>query len=260
MSAMVIFARDLVEQNLSGLQMAYQRSIEMQVSVKTDTLTEMLCGGNGRRRAAESCVAARAEPGTGEGEVTRSAFRALILAENEWSTGLLRGPAFRVAVHSDNGRPIHFVRLAAHLGRPSRLIGIRTNSGAAEKVLERAAPSWAGDDDDGSSSSSSSDGNGNSNYSDNKQRLESAQTLEPECGSISIDLHSSLRHLNAAGGRRTGRPSRFSILDSQFGHFGAIMTPLARAAFQTRPARARPRRQPSRSGEQDRRLGPALEL
>lgn len=42
MSKMVSLARLLVELNWRGLQMAYQRSIEMQVNVKTETLTEML--------------------------------------------------------------------------------------------------------------------------------------------------------------------------------------------------------------------------
>lgn len=41
-SPMVTFALNLVEQNSSGLQMAYQRSMEMQVSVRTETLTEVL--------------------------------------------------------------------------------------------------------------------------------------------------------------------------------------------------------------------------
>lgn len=43
MSPMVDLARDLLELNFNGRQMANQRSIEMQVSVSTDTLTEMLC-------------------------------------------------------------------------------------------------------------------------------------------------------------------------------------------------------------------------
>jgi len=45
MSRIVIFARYFVELNWSGLQIAYQRSMEMQVSVSTDTLTEMLWFG-----------------------------------------------------------------------------------------------------------------------------------------------------------------------------------------------------------------------
>lgn len=40
--AIVILARYLVELNSSGLQIAYQRSNEIQVRVRTDTLTEML--------------------------------------------------------------------------------------------------------------------------------------------------------------------------------------------------------------------------
>lgn len=41
-NTIVILARYFVELNSRGLQMAYQRSIEIQVRVKTETLTEML--------------------------------------------------------------------------------------------------------------------------------------------------------------------------------------------------------------------------
>lgn len=51
MSRIVTLARDLVEQNSRGLQMAYQRSIEMQVSVSTETPTEMVWIGSGAHDA-----------------------------------------------------------------------------------------------------------------------------------------------------------------------------------------------------------------
>ena len=40
MAAMAVLARPMVDLNLSGWQMAYQRSTEMNVSVRTDTDTE----------------------------------------------------------------------------------------------------------------------------------------------------------------------------------------------------------------------------
>lgn len=39
---MITFARDFVELNSNGLQIAYHRSHDIQVSVKTDTLTDMV--------------------------------------------------------------------------------------------------------------------------------------------------------------------------------------------------------------------------
>ena len=43
MTAMAVLARPMVERNLSGWQMAYQRSTEMNVRVSTDTDTETVC-------------------------------------------------------------------------------------------------------------------------------------------------------------------------------------------------------------------------
>lgn len=42
-AAMAVLARPIVERNLSGWQMAYQRSTEMKVSVRTETDTETVC-------------------------------------------------------------------------------------------------------------------------------------------------------------------------------------------------------------------------
>jgi hypothetical protein len=43
MMMMAVFARPVVDLNLSGKQMAYQRSTEMKVSVSTDTATDTVC-------------------------------------------------------------------------------------------------------------------------------------------------------------------------------------------------------------------------
>lgn len=42
-AAMAVLARPIVDRNLSGWQMAYQRSTEMKVSVNTETDTETVC-------------------------------------------------------------------------------------------------------------------------------------------------------------------------------------------------------------------------
>lgn len=47
MKAMARLARPTVEWNCSGKQMAYQRSTEMAVSVRTDTATETVCNARG---------------------------------------------------------------------------------------------------------------------------------------------------------------------------------------------------------------------
>lgn len=43
MRKMAFLARLVVDLNLSGKQMAYQRSTEMKVSVSTDTVTDTVC-------------------------------------------------------------------------------------------------------------------------------------------------------------------------------------------------------------------------
>ena len=43
MAAIAFLARLMVERNLSGWQMAYQRSTEMNVRVRTDTETDTVC-------------------------------------------------------------------------------------------------------------------------------------------------------------------------------------------------------------------------
>ena len=43
MAAIAFLARLMVERNLSGWQMAYQRSTEMNVSVRIDTETDTVC-------------------------------------------------------------------------------------------------------------------------------------------------------------------------------------------------------------------------
>ena len=43
MIRMAVLARPVVDLNLSGKQMAYQRSTEMNVSVSTDTVTDTDC-------------------------------------------------------------------------------------------------------------------------------------------------------------------------------------------------------------------------
>ncbi len=43
MAAMAVLARPIVDRNLSGWHMAYQRSTEMNVSVNTETDTETVC-------------------------------------------------------------------------------------------------------------------------------------------------------------------------------------------------------------------------
>ena len=42
-AAMAVLARPMVDRNLSGWHMAYQRSTEMKVSVNTETDTETVC-------------------------------------------------------------------------------------------------------------------------------------------------------------------------------------------------------------------------
>lgn len=43
MTMIAVLARPVVDLNLSGKQMAYQRSTDMNVSVSTDTATETVC-------------------------------------------------------------------------------------------------------------------------------------------------------------------------------------------------------------------------
>ena len=43
MAAMAVLARPIVDRNLRGWHMAYQRSTEMNVSVSTETDTETVC-------------------------------------------------------------------------------------------------------------------------------------------------------------------------------------------------------------------------
>jgi hypothetical protein len=45
---MAVFARPVVDLNLSGKQMAYQRSTEMNVRVSTDTATDTVCRTHNR--------------------------------------------------------------------------------------------------------------------------------------------------------------------------------------------------------------------
>ena len=43
MTAIAIFARPMTDRNRRGQQIAYQRSIEMNVSVNTETETDTVC-------------------------------------------------------------------------------------------------------------------------------------------------------------------------------------------------------------------------